>query len=102
MITVVHNKKEPSSIYIGRPSALGNPFVYDKSTPRGSTIPAYRQWLFQKLIVEKDIHVVKEFNRLLALAQEGDLMLGCWCAPHPCHGDVIKSALEWRLKDDQK
>ena len=38
----------------------------------------------------------KELWRLLDLARrpEGVTLL-CWCAPQPCHGDVIKGALEW-------
>ena len=49
VIKVVHTKKEPTSYYVGRPSPLGNPFVWDRSTPRGSTIPAYRNWFLQQL-----------------------------------------------------
>ena len=93
MISVVHCKRVEQHEYIGRPSALGNPFVWDKSTPKGSTLPKYRAWLKQKLI-EKDDDVLKELNRLLRIAQNGDLNLGCWCAPHACHRDVIKEVLE--------
>lgn len=95
-INVVHCKKVANHEYIGRPSPLGNPFVWDKSTPKGSTIPKYKIWLEEK-IKNKDPKVMEELWRLLRIAQNGDLNLGCWCAPGPCHGDVIKEVLERAL-----
>jgi len=38
--------------------------------------------------------VKEELIRLAELSKEGDLTLICWCTPLPCHGDVIKDALE--------
>jgi len=36
-----------------------------------------------------------ELARLRALHEKhGKLTLVCWCAPKPCHGDVIKAVLE--------
>lgn len=95
-ITVVHCKRNPVNEYIGRPSPLGNPFPWDKNTPKGSTLERYEVWLNEQ--IEQRIPVIiNELNRLLLLAREGDLNLGCWCAPQVCHGDVIKKKLEERL-----
>lgn len=98
MITVVHCKREPDSEYIGRPSPLGNPYPLKKGAPKGSTLPRYRQWL-QERVQERDPAVCSELNRLYKIAKHGDLKLGCWCAPGPCHGDVIKELLESKLKE---
>ena len=95
-IKVVHCKREPNHEYIGRPSSLGNPFPLPKGAEKGSTLPKYREWLMNK-IESKDKQVIDELNRLYLIAKKGDLNLGCWCAPHACHGDVIKELLESKL-----
>lgn len=85
---VVHNKREPFDVYIGRPSKWGNPFTHK---PQGSTlaqhvvgsreeaVEAYRRWITsgagQYLL--KDLHELKGKT------------LGCWCSPNACHGDVL-------------
>jgi len=92
MIKVVNikNGKGKGIEYIGRPSPLGNPFKGN----RKQTIPKYRVWL-NKQINGRNQKVIDELSRLKQIALEGDLYLGCWCAPLPCHGDVIKSCIEW-------
>lgn len=81
---VVHCKKEPFDVYIGRPSKWGNRFSHlPKSSAkylcrtRGDAIEAY----------EYDI---KGNEALLsALPEIAGKTLGCWCKPLPCHGDVL-------------
>ena len=52
----------------------------------------YRRWLRKQW---KGGGIVKrELLRLVALAKVGDLNLVCSCKPHPCHGDVLKEAIE--------
>lgn len=78
---VVHCKKAKYDIYIGRPSKWGNPFVIGKDGTRQQVIDKYREWIIDRLnsgIVTKD--------ELAALRGK---TLGCWCAPAPCHGDVL-------------
>lgn len=98
MIYVVHCKREKRSVYIGRPSALGNPYPRKKNEPRGSTLDRYRKYL-QKKIKENDPDIVGELNRLADIAEQGDLYLGCWCTPNPCHGDVIRDELHKILEE---
>lgn len=102
-IYVVHCKKYPDAHYVGRSnpsikkpsSALSNPFKWDKSTPKGSTLPKYREW-FMKWKWHPAVE--EELEMLLEELIKGDLYLSCWCAPHPCHADVIKDHLMWRYK----
>ena len=98
-ITVVNVKhdKRPEVIYIGRwmprraGSPLGNPF---KANKYPDAIDRYRRWLWEQLA--SDTPQRREMNRLVELHRAGrDLLLGCWCAPEPCHGDVVKAAIEW-------
>lgn len=74
---VVHCKKEAYDIYIGRPSKWGNPFVIGKDGTREQVIEKYRHWVLgQPTLV----------NQLKELQGK---VLGCWCSPAPCHGDVL-------------
>lgn len=79
----VYNKRQGNSvpsgaIYIGRPSKWGNPFVIGRDGSREEVIEKYRSWLLS----QPD----------LVAAVKRDLKgkdLVCWCAPKPCHGDVL-------------
>lgn len=89
MPEVVHCKRAPkgSFVYIGRPSAWGNPFsLRDPKDPeeRERVIEQYRTWFHEK--IQND----DAFREQVLSLKGRDL--GCWCAPRACHGDVI---LEW-------
>jgi Domain of unknown function (DUF4326) len=80
-------------IYIGRPSALGNPFVIGTDGSRAQVIAKYRQWLREQWRTHGPAR--QELERLVQRYQRtGQLTLLCWCAPHACHGDVIAEAIE--------
>ena len=98
--------------YIGRAgkgkkgSALANPFkLADTSNAeeRDRVIAKYRRWLWQK-IQEKDSAVMAELFYLKEQALANDVNLLCFCKQPTravaCHGDVIKSCLEWMLKQE--
>ncbi|WP_009630447.1 DUF4326 domain-containing protein [Synechocystis sp. PCC 7509] len=110
-----------SGHYIGRGgkgkkgSALANPFkLADTSNTeeRDRVIAKYRRWLWQK-IQEKDSAVMAELFYLKeqAIAQArtqgfaNDLNLLCFCKQPTrevaCHGDVIKSCLEWMINQEE-
>jgi hypothetical protein len=74
---VVHCRRERYDVYIDRPSRWGNPFVVGRDGTREEVIAKYRQWLM---------------GRPDLLARLGELrgkVLGCWCKPKACHGDVL-------------
>jgi hypothetical protein len=98
-ITVVNKHHKQSGEYIGRGSPLGNPFSINNATAmtRPVVIKLYHGWLLKK-IFDKDPTVCNELNRLVDLAQQGELKLQCFCAPLPCHGDVIKQVLLEAMK----
>ena len=74
---VVHFKKTPYDIFIGRPSVWGNPYEIGKDGTRSEVIAKYREYLLGN----------KELMSLLY--QVKGKTLGCWCKPQNCHGDVI-------------
>ena len=73
---VVHCKKDRYDVYIGRPSPYGNPFVIGKDGTRAEVIAKYRTWAENNLGI----------GHLQSLKGK---VLGCWCAPEACHGDVL-------------
>lgn len=82
---VVHCKKEPYDVYIGRPSQWGNPFSHLASSAAS----------FRVATVEEAIACYEEWLKLqpdlLAEARRSlrGKVLGCWCHPKACHGDVL-------------
>ena len=74
---VVHCKREPHDLYIGRPSKWGNPFVIGQDGTREQVVAKYEAWLLtQPELME-------------ALPELKGKVLGCWCSPRACHGDVL-------------
>jgi len=74
---VVHCKRDKFDVYIGRPSKWGNPYVIGRDGDRAEVIRKYEQYL----IGNKDL-----MNSLHELRSK---VLGCWCSPQACHGDVL-------------
>lgn len=80
--TVVHCKKSPYDIYIGRPSKWGNPFQLGRDGTRAQVIGYYKQWIKNQPALMASLHEL-----------EGKV-LGCWCSPNACHGDVLADLVE--------
>lgn len=87
---VVNKYKEDYDIYIGRGSKWGNPFSIGKDGTREEVIEKYRVYLWEQI---KSGQVTKE-----SLHELNGSVLGCFCKPKACHGDVLIKALEWSLK----
>lgn len=100
MITVVSYKKYTGpSINIMRPGVFGNPFPVTKDLPREASIAAYKEWLLAQ--IESKTGVYEDLLWLKAMAESGDIIIKCCCAPLACHGDVIKEWLEHEIYSDQ-
>jgi hypothetical protein len=84
MTRVVHCKREPYDVYIGRGrgSVWGNPYRIGEDGDRQTVIRKYREYLHSG-------------PSLMAKVPElTGKTLGCWCAPKACHGDVLVELLE--------
>lgn len=84
---VVHCKKSPFDVYIGRPSKWGNPFSHLKNSiaqfhceTRKEAVEAYRVWIW--------LEPQTKLRQAAKIELKGKV-LGCWCAPLECHGDVL-------------
>lgn len=101
MSTVVNLKTDKYDVYIGRRRGnpiphghFGNPFSHKKGTlavlelqSREECVIAYRKWL-----KGEDYHDVEPERRqwiLNNLHLLKDKVLGCYCKPLACHGDVL-------------
>lgn len=85
---------DPPYFYIGRPEVLGNPFEIGKHGTREEVISQYRKWIREKYY-DLDGRVKDAVERLVRLHMRGEsITLVCWCAPAPCHGDIIKEFVE--------
>ncbi len=77
MTKVIHCKKERYDIYIGRGSKWGNPFIMGKDGDREEVIRKYEIYLLDNKDLMNSLHELK------------DKVLGCWCKPKACHGDIL-------------
>ena len=97
MTIYINNAKTDSfGIYVGRGrgSILGNPFSIGKDGSREEVIRLYRIWLWDEF--NKKADVFYEIQRLTSIYEEtGHLSLLCWCAPLPCHAEVIRACILW-------
>ncbi len=86
---IVHCEKEPYDVYIGRPSKWGNPFSHLDGTSaefkvenRKQAVEFYEKWIRQN-------------DELLSCLHELEgKVLGCWCKPKLCHGDILIKLLK--------
>jgi Domain of unknown function (DUF4326) len=106
MSGVVHCKRAPYDVYVGRgrdprtgePGEWGNPYSHRPSRVPGvivvdtvaEAIERYRAWLWRQARTGR--------IELQALAALEGRALGCWCAPEPCHGEVLAAAAAWAAR----
>lgn len=79
-------------IYIGRGSKWGNPFYIERDNygceikgSRKKTIEQFKEWIITQKFLMNSLHELKGKR------------LGCFCAPWPCHGDVLIELIEEML-----
>ena len=87
----VNALKERYDVYIGRPGRglagpFGNPFKVGRDGTREECIEKYRAYFYRRLEEEP------EFKK--AVLELKGKVLGCFCVPLKCHGDVIVEYLE--------
>jgi hypothetical protein len=81
---VVHCKKSLYDVYIGRGSIWGNPFSHKQGTrakyiveSRDEAIREYAKWIMNQPQLLSKLYTLK------------GKVLGCWCKPKRCHGDIL-------------
>lgn len=97
-------------VYVGRPSPLGNLWTHSSKPTKAlyqvesvaKAIECYRYWLnavvqdYDYVKIEGQlIHLLDGQKRatMAALSSLNEAsILGCWCAPNPCHAEIIVRA----------
>jgi len=74
---VVHVRdRVQGAVCIDRTTKWGNPFFIGVDGSRAMVIEKYRAWIWLSPLLN-DVHELVGKD------------LECWCAPLPCHGDVL-------------
>lgn len=71
-----HGDAPAEAVYVGRPSKWGNPFVIGRDGSREQAIELYRRYLYESGLIN-------------AIGELTGRDLVCWCAPKPCHADLM-------------
>ena len=82
--TVVHCKKEKYDVYIGRPSKWGNPYSHKQGT-----LAEFRVNSVEEAVEKYKEYLQSNDELLISLHELKGKVLGCWCKPGLCHGDVL-------------
>ncbi len=80
--TVVNLKTHEFDVYIGRGSKWGNRFVIGIDGDRKQVIQKYKEWVLQNIYLVSCLHELK------------GKILGCYCKPEECHGDILAKLVE--------
>src|SRR5258707_111298 len=95
MHKVVHVRKTKKfDAYIGRSyaefkaSRYGNPFHIGPDGNREEVLMKYASWFYAPQ-QEK----LRWWVRTYLMGK----ILGCWCKPFSCHGDIIAGYLDWKV-----
>lgn len=87
---VVNKYKETYSVYIGRGSKWGNPFSHLPNTKAKYVVNSREEAIkkFEEYILNGEgKHLLNDLYEL-----KGEV-LGCFCKPKSCHGDVLVKLL---------
>lgn len=83
-VVSLRGRSKVGTIYIGRPSKWGNPFSHVPGT-----IARFRVHTREEAIERYAAWIVTQPHLMAALPELRGKILSCWCAPLPCHGDVL-------------
>lgn len=101
-------------VYVGRPSALGNPYRVTPQGGRAETVRQYREYLSTRpdqrslLWLNERLHLQRwraevRLTHLIALLRAGKrlvLLCPCYVEGEPCHAEVVREKLLEQIKED--
>jgi hypothetical protein len=98
MTRVVNIKHSTCDIYIGRYNAyygyqrskFANPFEIGRHGGRDKVLDLYEEYL------DKNPQLIED-----AVKELDNKVLGCWCYPQSCHGDILIRKIEQWKKQNQ-
>lgn len=75
--TVVNIRRDRFDVRVDRQTRWGNPFRIGRDGTREEVVAKYEAWLATRPDLLADLPSLRGKR------------LACWCAPLPCHGDVL-------------
>jgi|HubBroStandDraft_2_1064218.scaffolds.fasta_scaffold1728197_1 hypothetical protein len=97
--TVVNIRNEQTyDVYIGRvfgvlgQSPFNNPFLIGADGNRAEVIEKFAEYWYAP---------EQAVLRRKAVEQLRGKILGCWCKPNLCHGDIIAGYVNWKMEHGQ-
>ena len=84
VINIKANPYSGSYVYIGRPSRWGNPFSH-----KDGTLAQFRVDTIEEAVESYREWIKTQPELLAALPELKGKILGCFCKPGPCHGDIL-------------
>ena len=97
MTRVVNRRVFRFDVYIGRPSKWGNLFSHKKGTAakfivktREEAVRKYEEWIRQQPELMAALHELR------------GKVLGCWCKPAACHGDVLVKLVKEKIDEEER
>ena len=90
VINMKHASDLAGAVRIDRRTVWGNPYRIGADGDRATVIARYRRELWRRIEAGE--------IALADLAALSGKTLACWCAPEPCHGDVLARAAEWAAR----
>jgi hypothetical protein len=71
-------------VYVGRPSVYGNPFSHEENT-----LAQFHVLTRAEAIARFEDHLLSSPSLLVLLPGLRGKRLACWCAPLPCHAEIL-------------
>lgn len=85
-------------VRVDRGTPFGNPFKLHSEKERQDVCDKYHAYFYEKLKANAKFKAnVDDLEKIYKLY--GKLELLCWCAPKPCHADIIRLYLIKKLTD---
>lgn len=86
MCSVVNLRSSRFTVYIGRPGRglpgpFGNPFIVGQHGARGECVRLFESWFASD--------AATTYRKLVDTHIKPSDVLGCFCKPAACHGDII-------------
>lgn len=88
-----HQAEPAKDVYIGRGSALGNPWPITSSEDRDTVCDRYETYLRCEYTHNRAMK--EQLNTIHRIGlEQGEVNLVCFCADKRCHGESIKRLIE--------
>ena len=88
---LLHWLEDENHVYIGRNMSFYVPGATASKWANPFTVKKYGR---EGCLEEYRKYIASHPTLLTQLTELHDKTLGCWCAPEPCHGDVLVSLVE--------